>query len=108
MKETFIVKHAVGGKIYIDTAKRPLAYKVTPHGDGWKFVVQWPNCDDVAELLRLKQELNVFLFHEYADRPTRKTWYYVSDGPVAYDPGREVLTIVAASRIEYVPDDFLK
>lgn len=107
MKETFIVKHAVGGQIFIDTGKRPLDYKLEQEGAGWRFTVATPRSDAIEELLRLKDELNVFVFHEYDDRPTKKTWYYVQDGPVGYDERRGELTIVAASRIEYVPDAFM-
>lgn len=106
MKETFIIKHAVGGKIYLDTSKRALDYRIVPAGEGWHIAVQVPFGDEIREILDVKKELNVFLFREYDDRPTLKTWYYVSDGPVDYDEERGILTITAASSIEYVPDHF--
>jgi hypothetical protein len=61
----------------------------------------------MEELLQLKHELNVFVFHEFDHQPTRKTWYYVKDGPVTYDERQQELTIMAESRIEYVPDSFM-
>ncbi|MFC5703082.1 hypothetical protein ACFPVX_17470 [Cohnella faecalis] len=106
MKETFIVKHAVGGEIYIDTAKRAVDYRVEPAGAGWTFTVHSPLVPELEEILRMKDELNVFIFREYDDRPTVKTWYYVGDGPVKYDPERGELTIAASSHIEYVPDSY--
>lgn len=108
MRETFIVKHAVGGKIYIDTGKRPADYKLEQTADGgWRFTVKMPDGEAVEEILRLRQELNVFVFREEEGEPTVKTWFYVGDGPVAYDPAAQELTIAAASRIEYVPDTYL-
>ncbi|MBB6671782.1 hypothetical protein [Cohnella nanjingensis] len=46
----------------------------------------------------------MFVLHEYEDAPTKKTGYYVNEGPVTYDEGRQQLTIEANSRIAYVPD----
>jgi len=108
MKETFIVKHAVGGPIYIDTRKAPVPYKAEPHGEGWKFTVSVPLDDTIQELLAFKHELNLFLFHDFEDAPTVKIWYYIKEGPVEYDAASGQLIIVAASRIEYVPDTFMK
>lgn len=108
MRETFIVKHAVGGKIYIDTGKRPVDYKLEQEGDGgWRFTIRMPEGEAVEEILRLRQELNVFVFREEEGKPTVKTWYYVGEGPVTYERSAQVLTITAASKIEYVPDTYL-
>ncbi|MBW7457969.1 hypothetical protein ACFOLF_18750 [Paenibacillus sepulcri] len=108
MKETFIVKHAVGGPIFIDTKKEAVPYTVEPFGEGWKFTVSVPLNEKIRELLQFSHELNMFLFHEFEDAPTVKTWYYIKEGPVEYDAASEQLTIVADSRIEYVPDTFMK
>ncbi|MBN2981119.1 MULTISPECIES: hypothetical protein [Paenibacillaceae] len=110
MKETFIVKHAVGGKIFIDTGKRPVPYKLEEKADGgYRFTVTTPRGPEIEELLELARELNVFVFRDYSEEnePTIKTWFYVKDGPVAYDDGRQALTIDAESKIEYVPDRYL-
>ncbi|MBD2868223.1 hypothetical protein [Paenibacillus arenilitoris] len=106
MKQTFLVKHAVGGRAFLDSAKQNVAYTVDPFGDGWKFTAKVPWSDRVEELLAHRTELNVFVFKEFDDRPTLKTWYYVGEGPVEYDPDRSELTIVAASRIEYDPHQY--
>lgn len=108
MKETFIVKHAVGGKIYIDTGKRPVDYKLEQTaGGGWRFTVRLAEGEAAEEIVRLQKELNVFIFREEEGKPTVKTWYYVGEGPVTYDRAAQVLTIEAASKIEYVPDTYL-
>ncbi|WP_159887162.1 hypothetical protein [Paenibacillus puerhi] len=106
MKETLLVKHAVGGRTFIDTGKQPLDYEVIPEGEGWRFVIRTPWNDKVEEIVKWRNELNVFLFEEYSDRPTVKNWYYIKDGPVEYDQENERLTIHAQSRIGYVPDEF--
>ncbi|WP_424766531.1 hypothetical protein [Paenibacillus sp. sgz302251] len=103
MKQTFIVKHAVGGRIFIDTNKQDVSYSVIPEGEGWRFTVSVPWSEGIEELLARKEELNVFVFQEFDDQPTLKTWYYVKNGPVEYDAGQSQLTIVADSRIEYYP-----
>lgn len=106
MKQTLLVKHAVGGRTFIDSGKQSVEYKLEQAGEDYRFTLTvLPDCN-VEEILKWKSELNVFLFYEFEDRPTKKVWYYVKDGPVAYDPRNEQLTIVAQSRIEYVPDAF--
>ncbi|SDC24426.1 hypothetical protein SAMN02799630_00894 [Paenibacillus sp. UNCCL117] len=106
MKETLLVKHAVGGRTFIHTDKHPLEYKVKPEAGGWTFVIRTPRNEAVEEILKWKNELNVFLFEEYPDKPTIKKWYYVKDGEVEFDEASESLIIRANSRIEYVPDEF--
>ena len=106
MKETLLIKHAVGGRTFIDTGKQPREYRVESDGASFKFTVKAPMDRSMEELLEWKQELNVFLFQEFDDRPTKKIWFYVNDGSVHYNAEREQLTIVAQSSIEYVPDLF--
>jgi hypothetical protein len=106
MKETFLVKHAVGGRTFIDTGKTPVDYEVEPQGEGWRFTVNTPLDANVQEILNWKEELNVFIFQEFESQPTRKNWFYVNEGPVEYDEAQQRLTIVARSKIEYVPDEF--
>lgn len=106
MKEALVVKHAVGGRTFIDTGKHPLAYTVASGDDGWTFTVNVSMNENIRELLKWSDELNVFLFREFAAEPTRKIWFYVKEGSVVYDAEREQLTIRAKSRIEYVPDQF--
>jgi len=106
MKQTFQVKHAVGGRMFIDSNKGGAVYSVASEGAGWLFRIEVPWSESIAELLRCKEELNVFLFYEYGDRPTLKTWYYVKDGPVSYDAEAGVLTVYADSRIEYYPHQY--
>jgi hypothetical protein len=106
MKTTFQVKHAVGGRMFLDTNKEAVPYTLTPQGEGWLFTVHVPWSEKIAELLAHKQELNVFIFKEFEDQPTLKTWYYIKDGPVEYDSDQESLTITADSRIEYYPHEY--
>ncbi|MEW9700864.1 hypothetical protein [Paenibacillus sp. SI8] len=106
MQETFLVKHAVGGRSFIDTGKQPLPYSWKQDGDSWIFVVQTAKSEGIEELLKWKDELNVFVFQEFENEPTRKLWFYVQEGPVTYSDENRQLTIVAQSRIEYLPDRF--
>lgn len=106
MKERLLIKHAVGGRTFIDTGVTLLPYEVVQSGDGWKFTVKAPVDSKIQDILDWKEELNVFIFQEYQDRPTKKIWFYVKDGPVTFDRENQTLEIFAASRIEYVPDEF--
>ncbi len=106
MKEQFLVKHAVGGRTFLDSDKTELTYHYEQAGASWVFSIELPQNETVEEILKWKEELNVFLFHTSADQPTKKIWFYVKDGPVDYDEGAGLLRITAQSRIEYVPDSF--
>lgn len=60
----------------------------------------------MPELLRWKEELNVFVFREEPGQPVKKTWFYVKPGGAAFDSVHRELTIHAYSQITYVPDEF--
>ncbi|WP_419875711.1 hypothetical protein [Candidatus Pristimantibacillus sp. PTI5] len=106
MKQTFQVKHAVGGRMFIDSNKQDVPYTLIPQGQGWKFTVSMPWGPMIEDVLAHKEELNVFVFQEFDDQPTLKTWYYVKDGPVEFDAAESKLTIIADSRIEYYPHEY--
>ncbi|WP_054025547.1 hypothetical protein [Bacillus sp. FJAT-28004] len=106
MKQTFLVKHAVGGRMFIDSNKQEVPYTLVPQGEGWRFTVSVPWSEVIEDLLAHKTELNVFVFHEFDDQPTLKTWYYVKDGPVEYDADENSLTIFADSHIAYYPHEY--
>lgn len=106
MKQTLLIKHAVSGRLFFDSRRSDIPYTVEPSGYGWLFQIETVWNDTVEELLRRKDELNVFIFKEYVDQPILKTWYYVKDGPVEYDKERKLLTIRASSRIEYYPHEY--
>ncbi|OCT11319.1 hypothetical protein A8709_06495 [Paenibacillus pectinilyticus] len=106
MKETFLVKHAVGGRAFIDTGKHPVPYTWEQQGEQWLFSVQMDQPEQIAELLKWKDELNVFVFQEFENEPTRKLWFYVSGDGVQFTEDKGELTIVATSNITYIPDQF--
>lgn len=107
MKEVLLLKHAVGGRTFIHTGHQPLEYTVTPLGNGWRIKLNTTLTATIQELLKWKEELNVFLFQEFTDRPVKKIWFYVKDGPVYYDDQAGQLVIHTESRIEYIPSDFM-
>jgi hypothetical protein len=107
MQETLMMKHAVGGRIFIDSSKQTVEYVWEPSEAGWKFVVNTPMNGEIEELLRLKTELNVFVFQQVEGQPMKKIWFYVHEGPVTYDADQAQLTVYARSRIEYFPGDYL-
>ncbi|MGO4545252.1 hypothetical protein AB4Z29_10660 [Paenibacillus sp. 2TAB23] len=106
MKQTFQVKHAIGGRMFIDSNKHGVPYTQEAQGQGWRFTAHVPDGPMLQEVLAHKHELNVFIFQEYEDQPTLKTWYYIKDGQVEYDADKGILTIIADSRIEYYPHEY--
>ncbi|WP_410720191.1 hypothetical protein [Brevibacillus sp. SIMBA_076] len=105
MKETLLVKHAVGGRTFIDSGKDGVSYQWKQAGEATRFLLSVPP-EHVQEIMKWKDELNVFLFQEQEGKPIKKIWYYVKDGPITYDAASAQLTIVAQSKIEYIPDQF--
>ncbi|CAN7245804.1 hypothetical protein LJR153_001055 [Paenibacillus sp. LjRoot153] len=106
MKEVLVVRHSVGGRTFIHTEQQPMEYSVRRMGQGWRIALNITQNVDIHEILRWKQELNVFLFREYDDQSAKKIWFYVKEGPVTYDNQLKQITIFAESRIEYIPDKF--
>ncbi|OAS20707.1 hypothetical protein [Paenibacillus oryzisoli] len=106
MKETFLVKHAVGGRAFIDTGKHPLPYTYEQQGQQWVFRVRIEQPEQIAELLKWKEELNVFVFQEIENEPTQKLWFYVDEDGVQFNEDKGELTIRATSHILYIPDQF--
>lgn len=107
MNETLLIKHAVGGRTFIDSSKQTVSYDKQPAGSQWMFTVQVAPDISIEELLKWKKELNVFLFQEYDDdRPTTKIWFYVQADTVKYDKTKQELTFTAKSSIEYIPEQF--
>ncbi|MCR2805214.1 hypothetical protein [Paenibacillus soyae] len=106
MKQTLLIKHAVSGRLFYDSRKSEIRYAVGEADGGWMFRIETERDQTVEELLKRKDELNVFIFREYDDQPTLKTWYYVGNGPVQYDDKQSLLTIYAGSRIEYYPHEY--
>ncbi|QGQ97249.1 hypothetical protein EHS13_21360 [Paenibacillus psychroresistens] len=107
MNEVLLVKHAVGGRTFIHTGNNPLEYFVSNQGEGWRFIIKVGLDENVQEILKWKTELNVFLFQDYEDLPTKKIWFYTK-GIVDYNEQAQELSIEAESKIEYVPDEFSK
>jgi hypothetical protein len=107
MNEVLLVKHAVGGRTFIHTGHNPLEYSVSNQGEGWRFIIKVGLDENVQEILKWKTELNVFLFQDFDDQPTKKIWFYTK-GLVDYNEQSQELTIEAESKIEYVPDEFSK
>ncbi|MBP1989306.1 hypothetical protein [Paenibacillus eucommiae] len=103
----FMVKHAVTGKMLLDSDGQPVKYTLDPlPNDGWRFTVNELDHSQVEPILELQSELNVFLFETSDDQPIVKNWYYVKSGGVEYDSSQRSLTITADSRIRYLPSDY--
>jgi hypothetical protein len=102
-----LVKHAVGGRTFIDSARTPVHYELIEAGTGWCLDVTIPDelQDPLQELLRWRHELNVFLFEEFL-QPVKKHWFYVLDNGVHYNDESRRLRIRIHHRLEYIPDTY--
>ncbi|RXZ79977.1 hypothetical protein EBB07_20690 [Paenibacillaceae bacterium] len=105
MGESLIIKHAVGGRVFIDTGKSPLPYQLVRSDSGWTMEVHTSPAA-IAELLKWRDELNVFLFHTVSGQPNKKIWFYVQEGAVRYDEKSEILYLSGESAIEYDTEAF--
>jgi len=107
MQGRLLIKHAVGGRTFVDSAKdsTPFEVKEFSDGAGWAFEVRLPAGESADEIVKWRNELNVFVFEEYR-QPVVKIWYYADGGSVDYDEATGVLRFRAASKIEYVPDEY--
>ncbi|QAY67648.1 hypothetical protein [Paenibacillus protaetiae] len=109
MADTFIIKHAVGGRVFLDSSKQEIRYSLdyASGGGHWRLEAETPLTESIKELLRWSSELNVFLFPETAEgAPVRKLWFYVKEQGAAYNEAEGKLTLHGDSMIEYVPSAF--
>lgn len=105
MKGRLLIKHAVGGRTFVDSAKTGTAFEAKERGDGgWTFDAA-VDAAAAAEIVRWREELNVFVFEEDRE-PVVKHWFYAEPGSVSYDAASGRLKLEASSRIEYVPDTY--
>ena len=106
MEGRLLIKHAVGGRTFLDSAKTPVPFVVRERaGGGWSFEAQVPSGPAIAELLKWKRELNLFVFEEHL-QPVVKHWFYVEPDAVAYAEATGTLRLGASSKLDYVPDQF--
>ncbi|MFC0211733.1 hypothetical protein ACFFK0_04570 [Paenibacillus chartarius] len=105
-----LIKHAVGGRTFIDSGKQPgVAYVLEP-ADGSKWLIEVrvaPELEEqVAELLRWKDELNVFIFHTLQDGRQEKVWYYTGNGGISYDEADRLLRVISTRELRYLPSEY--
>lgn len=105
MREELVLKHAVGGRTFIQT-KNQKEYTIIPEGEHWKIQIQLTPEVNIKEILAWKEELNLFIFQQFDDQPTKKIWFYLKNGRLQFDEKTLMLTITAESKIEYVPSDY--
>lgn len=106
MREELVLKHAVGGRTFIQTRKEQMDYIVTSEEGKWKIQIHLTPEVNVQEILAWKDELNLFIFQEFDDQPTKKIWFYLKNGNVHFDEDNQILTIMAESRIDYIPSNY--
>ncbi|SFF13679.1 hypothetical protein SAMN04487969_11512 [Paenibacillus algorifonticola] len=106
MKETLLIKHAVGGRTFVDSSKHGVHYHIGQAADLWAFTVTTPPELDLGNLLAWKEELNVFLFQEHEDKPTVKIWFYVQEQSVSFQADERKLAFKAKAMIEYIPHNY--
>jgi hypothetical protein len=105
MREELVLKHAVGGRTFFQT-KNQKEYEVIPEGEHWRINIQLNPEVKIDEILTWKEELNLFIFQEFDDQPTKKIWFYLKNGNLRFDEQNQILTIKAESKIEYVPSNY--
>jgi hypothetical protein len=100
-----LIKHAVGGRTFLDTGKTDAPFKMEQTGSGWVLTAQVDPGDTVNTIVKWGHELNLFVFEEHL-QPVVKHWFYVLEGGVSYDFSTRMLRIEAVSELAYVPDNY--
>ncbi|WP_201004636.1 hypothetical protein [Paenibacillus glycanilyticus] len=108
----FLIKHAVGGRTFVDTDANPqVQFVVKALDKGRKQITVYLPAElepEIAELLKWRQELNVFIFDELENGLQQKTWFYSGDGDLHYNETDRVLNIGSSRDIRYLPSNFLE
>lgn len=106
MHERLRIHHGVGSRVLFDSDKGDVSFTYEPLPEGWKFRVSTDRTPAIDEVLRLKDEINVFIFKEQDGVAVEKVWFYTGNGNVAFNEVEKNLTIEATKHIAYHPDDF--
>ncbi|SDW09511.1 hypothetical protein [Paenibacillus sp. CF384] len=108
----FLIKHAIGGRTFVDTQDNPhIQFEVKDQDTGRKQITVYIPMEmemEIHELLKWRQELNVFIFDELENGLQQKTWYYSGDGDLHYNETDRVLSISSSRDIRYLPSNFLE
>ncbi|MCM3629100.1 hypothetical protein M3194_17275 [Paenibacillus glycanilyticus] len=107
-----LIKHAVGGRTFIDSdTNQQIQFELKTHDNGKLLITVYLTMEmeqEINELLRWKQELNVFIFDKLHDGRLQKTWYYTGDGEPQYNVAERVLRIESSREIRYLPSNYLE
>jgi hypothetical protein len=106
VKERFRIHHAVGSRVILDSYRDPIRFEYREAGAGSFFSIFTDKTPAIEEILRLKDEINVFIFKESEGVAVEKLWFYTGDNDITYKEDEKCLTIVASSKIVYKPGDF--
>ncbi|MBP3965056.1 hypothetical protein [Paenibacillus lignilyticus] len=106
----FLIKHAVGGRTFVDSDANPqIQYELKAQDKGGSLITAHLPAEmakEMAELLKWKQELNVFIFDDLDDGRQQKTWFYTGDGDVHYNKAERILRIRSSHDIHYLPSNY--
>ncbi|MDQ0189654.1 hypothetical protein JI721_09225 [Alicyclobacillus cycloheptanicus] len=106
LHEKLRIHHAVGSRVLLDSDQQGVRFNYEQRPEGWLFTVYTDRTPQIEEILRLKDELNVFIFREDHGEAVEKVWFYAGQGEVKYHPEPACLTIMTHGRIAYRPQDF--
>jgi hypothetical protein len=104
--ERFRIHHGIGSRVLLDSDQGALRFTYERQPTGGLFQVFTERTPAIEEVLRLKDEINVFIFKEQDGVAVEKVWFYTGDGQVDYNEEDQCLIIRASSHIAYRPDDF--
>ncbi|WP_284637771.1 hypothetical protein [Paenibacillus silviterrae] len=93
------IRHAVGGRLFLDSEKHQTAFDLSRSENGWTFTIDLAEEQLAEELMKNRLELNIFVVDE--DRQNQKSWYYSSDGAITYNKEERKLIIAADARMDY-------
>ncbi len=102
-----MVKHAVTGREFLNNNRQPLSYQFSELPEGkYRMEFQGVEPELAEDIVRFRQELNMFRFEIPEEGPQIKHWYYVNPSSVQFEANQGRLTIEADSQIRYLPTDY--
>lgn len=109
VRDILLIKHAVGGRVIVDTriTSVPWKFEADPDGGG-QFTVTIRDKETGHEAVRLAYELNVFIFRQADDQIVSKIWHYVDGKTVHYDENSGELRFAVRKSIQYTDEKIPK
>lgn len=104
--EKLRIHHGIGSRVLLDSDKEEIRYTYEEIDAGYRFAIYISPSSVLDEIMRLRDEMNLFIFREENGAQVEKLWFYTGNGDIHFDHNQMCLTIMSPTRIVYQPGSY--